>query len=232
MPNGRKKKEFGEGLVYTMSNYIMWFLQCNFYFWLMNIPFIIVFLLMFLSKGDDFALPLAISSIPMGPALTALFGVMGKLIREKDVNVTDDFFKSYKTNFFESLFFWILELIILAIVYANKVYVLSQNSTPVFQTIFVVLMIMCISLIFHIFPILSRFYLKKLDLIKIALYYSIKKIYISLSTLALIYIMWKLFINAPRVSILVILLSVSIIGYIVMYLYKGILLQLEENFKN
>lgn len=232
MPNFKKRREFGEGLIYTSTNYIFWFLQGNFYFWLMNIPFIIVFLLMLLTNGNDFGLLLAISAIPIGPALTALFGVMGRLLREKDVNVTSYFFQSYKANFLESIFFWVLELIIISIIYMDKLYVLSQYNAPVFQMIFLVLMFMSLSMIFHIFPIISRFYFSKTQLIKMALYYSIKKIHISILSLALIYIMWLLLLKVPKISLLVILLSISIMCYIVMYLHKGTLSELEEKIKN
>lgn len=232
MPNIKKKKEFEEGFIYSSANYIYWFLQSNLYFWLMNIPFIIVFLFMFLSKGNDFELPLIISAIPMGPALTALFSVMGKLAREKDVNVTKDFFKAYKTNFFESLFFWFLETIVLSILYMDKLYILSQYSAPLLNSIFVFLMFISASMIFHIFPIISRFYFKKLYVIKIAFYYSIKKIYISVLSFALIYFMWLLLIKVPSISLLILLLSVSVICYIIMYLHKGTLLQLEDKLKN
>ena len=42
---------------------------------------------------------LMLSSIPIGPALTALLSLMGKLTREGDIDVTKDFFEAYKVNF-------------------------------------------------------------------------------------------------------------------------------------
>ena len=232
MRNTRQKKEFGEGAVYTFSTYIMWFLQGNFYFWLMNIPFIFVLALIFLSENSDLSLLLAISAIPMGPALTALFSIMGKLVREKDLNVTEDFFKYYKLNFFESLFFWILELLVFFVIYADKMYAMSVIGVQALQLIFLVLMFLCVSLTFHLFPIISRFYLKKSIAIRLALYYSIKKIHISILSLGLIYIMWNALLKIPSISLLIILLSVSIVCYMVMRFYNNTLLELEEKFKN
>ena len=72
---------------------------------------------MFLSNGAKpippwFTSIIIICCIPIGPAATALLSVMGKLIREKDINITKDFFKAYKANFFQSLFFWTLEVVL------------------------------------------------------------------------------------------------------------------------
>lgn len=232
MINKGKKRNFEDNFIYSSTNYILWFLQCNFYFWLMNIPFILVLLLMFLSQSTSLTLFLTLSALPIGPALTAILSVMGKLIREKDVNVTKDFFKFYKINFFESIFFWALELAILIIIFTDKLYILSHFNNTLLQIIFTFVLFFCASLTFHIFPILSRFYLRRLDIIKLSLYYSIKKIYISILSFSLIYIMWIILTKISSISLLIILLSISILCYVVMYLHKNTFLDLEEKFKD
>jgi len=112
-----KKREFGEGIIYTITNYLWWFLLGNFYFWLMNIPFVVIAFIMLVNNDSSFNLILILSLMPMGPALTALLSVMGKVTRKEDVDLTKDFFYAYKVNFFESLFFSISGLIILTIVF-------------------------------------------------------------------------------------------------------------------
>jgi len=65
------KKEFGEGLVFTISNYLLWIFLGNFYFTLLNLPLTI---LMFCLLTGIIINPapwfIALCCIPMGPALT------------------------------------------------------------------------------------------------------------------------------------------------------------------
>lgn len=99
----KSKREFGEGPIYTITNDLIWFFWGNFYFLLLNIPLLFV-LTVLLSNGakapsEEFIQIMIICCIPIGPATTALLSVMGKLIREKDIHITRDFFKAYKSNF-------------------------------------------------------------------------------------------------------------------------------------
>ncbi len=222
------KKNFGEGIVFTITNYVWWFLMGNFYFWIMNIPFILVYLVTTKSGESNLGMFLVLSAIPMGPALTALLSVMGKLVRERDVDITKDFFKSYKTNFFESLFFWILELLVIAVLYIDKVYIISKFDMPIFEVIFMFLIFMCISMTFYVFPIISRFYFKKTEVIKISIYYLVKKFYIGLIGLGEVYVIYVI-IN--RVAPVMLFFSVGMVCYIIMFLHKNIMKKMEEDIK-
>ena len=143
----KSKREFGEGPFYKIGEYINWFLMGNLYFLLLNIPlFTVLFLL--LTRGSNplppgFVYIIFICCIPVGPAVTALLSVMGKLIREKDINITKDYFKAYKVNFSQSLFFWTLELILICILYVDVKFFIS-NSFPRALTIFGFLVILII----------------------------------------------------------------------------------------
>lgn len=220
------KKNFGEGIIFTITNYVWWFLMGNFYFWIMNIPFIFVYLISTKSGESNFGMFLVLSAIPIGPALTALFSVMGKLVRERDLDITKDFFKSYKINFFESLFFWILELLVIAVLYMDKVYIISKFDIPIFEVIFMFLIFMCISMTFYVFPIISRFCFKKTEVIKISIYYLVKKFYIGVIGLAEVYVIYMI-IN--RFAPIILFFSVGMICYIIMFLFKNTMKKMEED---
>ena len=184
---GKHKKEFGEGPIYTITNYILWFLMGNIYFLLLNIP-LLYLLLVLVSNGQNalpqgFAVVFSLCCIPMGPAATALFSVMGKLIREKDVNITKDFFKAYKTNFLQSLFFWTLGILIIIILTYDVRILISYNYPRILVFILYVFIAFVFILGLYIFPIISRFYLKSKDVLKFASYYAIKKIHITILNL-------------------------------------------------
>lgn len=222
----KRKREFGEGIIFTISNYIWWFLLANLYFWILNIPLIIVTCSMVISGDYNINLLLILALLPLGPALTALFSVMGKLTREGDVNVTKDFFKAYKVNFFESLFFWIFELGIILILWTEIKFVNGNGSLYYLGIIPRLMLFICMILTFYIFPILSRFYLKRKDVLRLSILYLFKKIYFGVFYVGAIFVLW--FTLSKTSGVLIILFFVSIIGYFIMFLEKGMLQEIEE----
>lgn len=225
----KRKREFGDGVIFTISNYIWWFLLANFYFWILNIPLIIVTLSMVISGDYNLNLLLILVLLPMGPALTALFSIMGKVTREGDINVTKDFFKAYKVNFFESLFFWTIEVGIILILWTGINFINGNSSLYYLGIIPRIMLFICTALTFYIFPILSRFYLKRKDVFKLSVHYLLKKIYFGIFFVAAIFVI--LFMLSKISGLIIILFFVSIMAYLVMYLEKGMLQEIEENLK-
>lgn len=227
-----KKREFGDGLIFNISNYLFWFLLGNIYFWMMNIPYLFVSLTMSLSGKVDVNVILILSLIPMGPALTALLSVMGKLTREGDINLTKNFFKAYKESLFDSLFFWTLGLIILFVIKIDGI-LIGSNPHLHFLSIFTtIISYICIALAFYIFPIISRFHLRKMTIVRLSFEYLIKRIYICIIAFIVIYLLGT--ISNKSFQAVIVLFSVSIVTYIIMYLQKGVLKEIEDrlNTKN
>lgn len=228
----KSKREFGEGPIYTVTNYIFWFFLGNLYFLLMNIPLLYI-LLAFLANGSNptpegFTTIIVVCSLPVGPAATALLSVMGKLIREKDVNITKDFFKAYKTNFFQSLFFWALEIVIILLLSIDIRYFISSSFPRIFTIIIFIGMVYILLMSLYIFPIISRFYLTTKDIIKTAAHYTITKIHITILNVASFLVAGFLFF---KVSTFVLLFVSSIICYLIMFYQQKILLEIEEKLK-
>lgn len=223
----KRKREFGEGVIFTISNYIWWLLLANLYFWILNIPLIIVTFSMAISGDYNMNLLLILSLLPVGPALTALFSVMGKLTREGDVNVTRDFFKAYRINFFESLLFWIFELGIILILWTEIKFVNGNQSLYYLGIIPRLMLFICVAFTFYIIPILSRFYLKRKDILRLSIYYLFKKIYFGIFYIGAMFVLW--FTLSKTSGVLIILFFVSIIGYFIMFLEKGMLQEIEEH---
>lgn len=217
------RNEFVDGIVFTVINYIWWFLLGNFYFWIMNIPLIFVFIA---TNGNaKLNLILIISALPVGPALTALLSIMGKLIRENDLNITKDFFKAYKSNFFESLIFWTSHIIVISILYLDKMYLNSTIPTPWLQVALSIFIVMCLAMNFYIFPIISRFSFRKIYVIKLSACYLVRRFYVCLSAFALLYGIW-VFLNKGFSIIL--LFGGSILCYVVMLLQRKTLYEIEK----
>ena len=228
-----KKREFNDGVIVKFFNYVWWFLLGNFYFWILNVPFIFVSLGL-VNYGDVDAymiIILMLSSIPIGPALTALLSLMGKLTREGDIDVTKDFFQAYRINFLDSVFFWILGIIILTLAWIELLYFNNNSSLTLVKIIPIIIIFICIAMWFHIFPIISRFYLKKKDVLALSSTYMIKNIYVCIISIAAAFILWVIFIKIKFVVILP-LFFVSIICYLIMLMEKSMLLDIEEKYNN
>ncbi|EKQ50392.1 MULTISPECIES: DUF624 domain-containing protein [unclassified Clostridium] len=228
-----KKREFNDGVIVKFFNYVWWFLLANFYFWILNIPFIFVVLGLTNYGTIDvyMIIILMLSSIPIGPALTALLSLMGKLTREGDIDVTKDFFKAYKVNFLDSVFFWTLGIIILTLAWIELLYFNNNLSLTLVKIIPMSIISICIAMWFHIFPIISRFYLKKKEIFALSLMYLAKKIYVCIISIAAAFIIWNIFIKIKLIVILP-LFFVSTICYLIMLMEKSMLLDIEKKYNN
>jgi uncharacterized membrane protein YesL len=223
-----KKKEFGEGYVFTISNYIMWFFLGSFYFLLLNIPLILTLMVIGSAKPGSEELSgsflmLLISSIPLGPALTALMSVMGRIIRTQGTSLTKDFFKAYKTNFIQSLMIWVVESIIFLILYIDIKYFSIKLPVSKYFFYFIGTLVFIIGL--YVYPIISRFYMKTRNILKLSLYCAVKNPKITIANICLSIIYGFLLMSLP--SILPLFL-ISILCYGIMYLEKDIINGIES----
>lgn len=228
----RKKREFGDGPIFTITNYIYWFFIGNFYFLLCNLPLVIVLLstmsIKDVNTADQISNLLFLCLIPLGPAFAALFSAMGKLVREKSISITRDYFKAYKTNFIQALFLWTLELLVLRILFVDIAIFRSKG----FPMIALVVLYILIALVFlsglYMLPIISRFYLKAIDIVKLSMVYTIKKPHITILNLLSIISVGYIFF---KISSIIVLFFGSIICYLIMFYENKILEELEEKLK-
>lgn len=220
-----KKREFGEGPIFTITNYIMWFFGGNIYFMLCNIPFLFILLSYNGEVTAEYLVLLMLFSLPIGPAYTALLSVMGKLIREKDVNLTKDYFRAYKTNFLQSLFIWSMQVIVMSILVIDIRFFALKASGKYMIPVFYTFMMLDVVLGIYIYPIISRFYLKSLDIIKLSFYYLIKKLRVTLSSVG-VFILAYLALNTKFVGT-AFLFIVAIIAYGIMFFQNDMLKELQ-----
>ena len=228
-----KKREFDDGAIVKFFNYVWWFLLANFYFWVLNIPFIFVVLGMMTNStvNVNMIIIAVFSSIPMGPALTALLSLMGKLTRDGYVDVKKDFFKAYKINFKQSVFFWIVGMSIITLSWIELLYFKNNHELNQVGIIPLVIILICIALGVYIFPLISRFHLKKKEVLIFAILSLFKKSYICIVSIVTAYILWIIFIKI-KLAIILLLFFVSIICYLVMLLEKGMIQDIEEKYNN
>lgn len=207
--------------IYTMIKYLYYFFLTNFYFIMCNILFFIVFYLADLVFEN--ILLFYITLIPMGPSITAVLSSMGKLVREKDVNPTKDFFIAYKNNFIPTMKYWLIQLTIIFILLID---ILQQvTDTSLFSIIYLILLIVCIFIMIYAFPIISRFEVKIKNLFIVSIYANFKYIRTTLLNVSTIVAFGFIYFNFPSLSSL---FMVSLIGYFLMYNLQKPMIQMEE----
>jgi uncharacterized membrane protein YesL len=218
-----RKKEFGEGVVYSLFNYVMWLFASNIYFMLCNI-LLVIYLIIFANDIINSYVLLYIALLPMAPALTALYATVGKIIREKDISVTSYFFKSYKSNFKQAFVLGFIECTAILVSVVDIKYFSSTRYGNYITPFFILLIVVIVSIGLFAFPLLSRFYLKTVDIIKLSFVYSIKKIHITIFNLSSIVCAAFILYRFTSISMFFIFSGVC---YLIMFYEMKILNELE-----
>lgn len=222
----KDKNDILNNKVYIITNYITNLFITNLWFLVMISPIIIY---MYIFEGNISMSLLLLLSILVGPALTTLFSVMGKFIRESEIAPTKDFFHFYKINFLQSLLVGIILNILISIAYFDMNY-FSSKGNRYLSYLFLTLLVLIIMVGIYIYPIISRYNIKVVHLFKVSIKLLIKKVYISLSCISIIVIVLGL-VRITRLSLVGILFGASIICYIIMRMEKKIIDELEEEIK-
>ena len=168
-----RDKDFFSRPLYRVFSYIYNFFAANILFLISNLIFIMVF-----AVGDPniytYVL-LFITAIPFGPSISAILYVMGKLLHEKDIEVWKDYSSAYKQNFKQSLIIWMFLLMVMGILIVDINFVNSIPSYRFVSMFFLGLMIVLMLIALYAFPILSKFNMKTMDIIRTSIYFSIRK---------------------------------------------------------
>ncbi len=127
-------------------------------------------------------------SIPIftiGASTTALYYVASKRVIDKEGYILRDFFKSFKMNFFQATIIWIILVIMGGIAFfgLKNLSVFGQFkivALPLYIFIVIELLVTCL----YVFPMLSKFHMKTIEIIKSAFILGNKHI---LSTIGIIF---------------------------------------------
>jgi len=220
----RNKNDVLNNKVYIGAAYITNFFVTNFWFLLMISPLI---LYMYKFEGNISMPIMLLLSILMGPAITTLFSVMGKFLRDCEIAPTKDFFHFYKLNFSQSLLVGVILNIAISITYFDMDY-FSTSGNQIFSYFFLVLLVLVIMLSMYIYPIISRYNIRIGYLLKLSINLLIKKIYISLSCISIIIIVFGI-LRITRLSLIALLFGASIICYLIMRIERKMIDELEED---
>ncbi|WP_160683320.1 DUF624 domain-containing protein [Clostridium sp. C2-6-12] len=222
----KNKNDIHNNKIYIGSTYITNFFVTNFWFLVMISP-----LILYIYKFEgNLSMPIILLlSILMGPAVTTLFSIMGKLLREGEVAPTKDFFRLYKINFLQSLLVGIILNIGISVAYFDMEY-FGYSGNQIFSLFFMILLTLVILLAMYIYPIISRYNIRIGYLFKLSITLLIKKIYISISCISIIIIVFGI-LRITRLSLIALLFGSSIICYLIMKIQRKMIDELEDEIK-
>jgi uncharacterized membrane protein YesL len=223
----QQQREFGQGSLFTFTNYVYWLFLTNFYFILANAIFIFFFMTLVPTFSNIIVYFLAL--IPSGPAITALCYSMDKLVRTKEVSPTRDFFYGYKSNIKGTFSVWLIILIVFFILIIDLQY-FRNSPTEMGQILSIVIFILTILwtiISLNAMIINSKFKFRTRDVFKLAVYYSFRKFKSTIGGVLILFILG--FLTTVTTDFLVIFVS-SLVGYLMMLNSKEILSDIQENF--
>lgn len=114
--------------------------------------------------------------ITMGPATVALYYVIAKVVRRERGYVFQEFWKCFKQNFLSGIIYMAVILGIGFIFYFNFEFINLKNTqiNMILFYIYWMLLFILLSCVVYLFPLLSRFSLKRFQLVKMSLLVSMK----------------------------------------------------------
>ena len=140
--------------LYKILRYGYFFLISNLLFLIANLLFLFVFITF--PPNLDYVFVYLLALIPMGPSVTALFFSMGQLVRNKDLAPIKDFTRAYRTNFWLSMKYWSLQLVLSAIMLIDAIY-FYQKDLRILAAVFLLLfLIVCLFSLIG-FPLIATF---------------------------------------------------------------------------
>ncbi|PMC38614.1 hypothetical protein CJ195_09155 [Bacillus sp. UMB0899] len=222
-----EKNQFGQGILYTFTNYVYAFLLTNIYFVLTN--GLLIFFIMTLEPSFSNILLYFLALIPTGPAVAALYYSMEKLVRTKELSPTHDFFYGFKKNVKDILSIWFPILLVYFILIVDLQY-LRQTPTELNQILSIVIFVLIVlwtMLILNAVAISSRFKFRMRDIWKLSVYYSFMKVKNTVGNMLILFIL--AFITTITTDFLILFVS-SIVFYLLALNTKEMLSDIEMNF--
>jgi len=221
------KGDFYDSQAFSITNYIISYIQVSFYLIICNIiP--ITYLFLSILNPDIFGIGiLFLTLIPTGPSIGALYSVVGRCLREKDMFFASQYFKYYKSNFKSCVKFWAIILILFFLLFFDyKFFSLDEFSGAYMIFVFLGIVLGLTSL--YAFPINSRFEISLKDLFLTSIYYMIKNMPYTFLKVVILFLSYTLF---KKVSIFLVLFVPVALCFVLMFYDNNMLKEIEEKSK-
>lgn len=212
--------------VYYETKRLMYILMINLYFLISISPFIIYFLL----SGTSLSIYiLSFLGIILGPAIATLFSVLGRLIRGEETEARKDFLYFYKLNFLQGIFAGAIISLILLMSYLDIEYFFKIGSN-IISYIFIGIAVFTLAISLYVFPIIARINAKTLDVFKLAIIKTFKKVYLTITIISII-VIFLFIVKFLKIALIAVLFGPIALAYLILILEKNTLIDAENYLK-
>ena len=212
--------------VYYETKRLMYILMINLYFLISISPFIIYFLL----SGTNLSIYiLSFLGIILGPAIATLFSVLGRLIRGEETEARKDFLYFYKLNFLQGIFAGAIISLILLMSYLDIEYFFKIGSN-IISYIFIGIAVFTLAISLYVFPIIARINAKTLDVFKLAIIKTFKKVYLTITIISII-VIFLFIVKFLKIALIAVLFGPIALAYLILILEKNTLIDAENYLK-
>ena len=212
--------------VYYETKRLMYILMINLYFLISISPFIIYFLL----SGTSLSIYiLSFLGITLGPAIATLFSVLGRLIRGEETEARKDFLYFYKLNFLQGIFAGAIISLILLMSYLDIEYFFKIDSN-IISYIFIGIAVFTLAISLYVFPIIARINAKTLDVFKLAIIKTFKKVYLTITIISII-VIFLFIVKFLKIALIAVLFGPIALAYLILILEKNTLIDAENYLK-
>lgn len=117
--------------------------------------------------------------VTIGAALTALYYTTVKVIRRERGYVFQEFWRSFRLNFFSATKMWLIELVIIVVMLFNITTVMegTTKTSGYMLGAYIVMSLIVYAVSCYAYPVLSRFVMKNTQIVRMSLYLAAKHIY-------------------------------------------------------
>ena len=114
--------------------------------------------------------------VTIGPAITAMYYVTMKMVRNEESYIARSFFKSFKENFKQGVAIWMLALVLILLEFL-EFFIMKQLSGGIYTVVkygLLVIALLMAMILQYVFPLLAKFYNTVKNTIRNALLMSLR----------------------------------------------------------
>ncbi len=212
--------------VYYLTKRYIYIFMTNIYFLIAISPFIAYFIF----SGSNLSIYiLSFLGILIGPALSTMFSVLGRVIKGNETDSKKDFLYFYKLNFLQGIFASTIISIILLMSYLDIEH-FFKAEVNILSYIFIGIVIFTLTISLYVFPIIARISAKTKDVFRLAITLTFKKFYITLTILSITIIAFFI-IKFLKISLFGVLFGPIALAYLILILEKNVLIDAENYLK-
>lgn len=204
---------------------ILYFLKVNLLFLLCNTPALLFIFFVGMSEVRTYLPLFLLCLVPLGPALSAVFFAMNRLLHRYDTTAWDDYREGYTDAWGQKMVISAVHMLLIWMFWTNIEF--FSSTIPVFPLLilFVVLFVAVMLVTPNLYLLTSRYQMSFRDLWKGAMMLTITRPLLTLSNC--IIFAFALMLFEIRAGTMMLFLA-SIYGFLTVFMYQSVFKMLDE----